>query len=377
MGLFVSVKAITRFILTAVTPEVNLYALPLQLHPLKSPWRYGTPGSFVKKTWQSGGPFLTLGWPQDTTALEEGCIDDNHFLALCESIVTSRERALMYHIDHYKEGILACVFDSLDRVQHMFWRDRPDIIEAWYEKLDGLVGRVVQRLTDRGLAETVRLVIVSDHGFSDFDQKVHLNRWLIERGYLAATEKEPSGDLRQVDWDRSQAYSLGLNSIYLNLAGREGRGQVQTAEIESLVTRLTQDLERWQGPDGRPVVQKAYKRAEALSGQHLEYAPDILVGFSPGYRASQQNGLGGWEKESLEPNLDHWGADHCIDPTAVPGVIFTSHNRLYQFPNPTYRDFPAITIGMEPDRGGSAPPSPISGEDEKVIEERLKSLGYL
>jgi hypothetical protein len=32
---------------------------------------------------------------------------------------------------------------------------------------------------------------------------------------------------------------------------------------------------------------------------------------------------------------------------------------------------------MEPDRGGSAPPSPISGEDEKVIEERLKSLGYL
>jgi hypothetical protein len=378
MNWFVSVRAITRFILTSGEPEVTLYALPLQLHPLHTPWPYGTPGRFVKQIWQVAGPFLTLGWPEDTTALEEGCISDEQFLALCESIVVSRERALFYYLDHYQEGILACVFDTLDRVQHMFWRDRPDIVEAWYEKFDGLVGRVERRLADKGLAEKVRLVIVSDHGFANFDQKVHLNRWLIERGYLATREDGPSGNLQQVDWARSQAYSLGLNSIYLNRAGREGQGQVQPAEVEPLLARLGQDLEQWRGVDGRPVIRKAYPQSEALTGKLIDFGPDMLAGFSAGYRASQENGLGAWEENSLEANRDHWGGDHCIDPVEVPGVIFTNHNILHSFSNPSYRDFPAIAVDAEPDaRGSGPPPTPRSGEDDKIIEERLKSLGYL
>jgi len=44
----------------------------------------------------------------------------------------------MRQIEHFDEGLLASVFDCLDRVQHMFRRDRPDIVAAWYEKLDAL-----------------------------------------------------------------------------------------------------------------------------------------------------------------------------------------------------------------------------------------------
>ena len=43
----------------------------------------------------------------------------------------------MRQIDAFREGMLAAIFDCLDRVQHMFWRERPDIVEQWYIKLDG------------------------------------------------------------------------------------------------------------------------------------------------------------------------------------------------------------------------------------------------
>lgn len=377
MGFLFSMKAITQVILTQTQPDLQVYVSPLQIHPLSSPWHYAAPRSFVKKTWNECGPFLTLGWPQDTTALEDGFIGDEAFLDLCESIDRVRERVLMYHLDHFQEGVLATVFDTLDRVQHMFSRDRQDVIEQWYMRLDDLIGRIEQKLNEKGIREKTKIVILSDHGFSEFSYKAHLNRWLLDHGYITPKERKDVGSFSDVDWSKSQAYAIGLNSIYLNQAGREGKGIVTGEERDTLLRRMCDELLQWQGPDGRSVVQKVWRQHEAFDGPLSSYGPDIMVGFAPGYRASSQTGLGAWEKESTEPNRDHWGADHCINPEAVPGVIFVSRG-LKNFPNPSYRDIPALTIGSTPDSSSSTPPPTSSGtEDEKVIEERLKSLGYL
>jgi predicted AlkP superfamily phosphohydrolase/phosphomutase len=378
MGFLFSMKAITQFIVSKTSPHLQVYALPLQIHPLKSPWHYGTPRNFVKDTWQSSGPFLTLGWPQDTTGLEDGCMTDEQFLALCESIVDVRERVLHHHLDKFKEGVLAAVFDTLDRVQHMFWRDRPDIVDAWYVKLDGIIGRVEQKLAAQGRLADTKIVVLSDHGFTDFEYKAHLNRWLVEHGYLAAKSDGTRADgLSQVDWSSSQAYGIGLNSLYLNMQGREGQGVVTAENRQALLDKLCDDLLAWQGPNGRSVVERVWRQSEAFDGPLAEYGPDIMIGYAPGFRASSQTGLGGWEAEAVEPNRDHWGADHCINPEAVPGVIFASEG-LSDFSSPSYRDIPQLTIGMDPDASGTAPPPTSSGdEDEQAIEERLKSLGYL
>ncbi|MCB8968174.1 MAG: alkaline phosphatase family protein [Ardenticatenaceae bacterium] len=374
---FFSIRAITRFILKQTKPYLEIYALPLQIHPERSPWPYGTPRDFVKKTWKERGPFLTLGWPQDTTALEDGCITDDQFLSLCDDIVAKREQILMYHLDQFKEGVLANVFDTMDRVQHMFWRDRPDVIEAWYGKLDGIVGRVEERLQQRGLKDKTRLVVLSDHGFTEFNHKAHVNRWLVDHGYMQPTAPAETGGLSKVNWAQTQAYAIGLNSIYLNLSGREGKGSVSMGERTAVLDKLCADLLQWQGPDGQPVVQKVWRQQETFDGPLAEYGPDVMVGFAPGYRASAETGLGEWKAHSIEPNNDHWGADHCINPEAVPGVIFSSDG-LKNFPNPSYRDIPELTIGVKPDSSGAAPPSTSSGdEDEQAIEERLRSLGYL
>ena len=372
-----SIRALTRALVTEVGREVSLYLLPLQIHPLNSPWHYGTPRDFVKKTWQAVGPFLTVGWPQDTAALEDGFITDEQFIALCESIDNMREQALMYHLDHFHEGLLASVFDSLDRMQHMFWRDRPELIDKWYVMMDRLIGRIERRLEQRGLKNSTRLVIVSDHGFAGFDYKVHVNRWLLDNGYLQAKAPKPAGSFTDVDWSQSRAYAIGLNSLYLNLAGREGQGRVQASEKEGLLMELCDGLQQWSGPDGGPVLQHVWRREETFDGPLSAYGPDLVVGFAPGFRASAATGLGAWHAQTVEANHDHWGADHCIDPTAVPGVIFCSQE-LSNFPNPSYRDIPAITIGATPTAGGSTPPPTSSDtEDETVVEERLRSLGYL
>jgi predicted AlkP superfamily phosphohydrolase/phosphomutase len=375
-GRFVSVKAITRAILTHTQPDIRLYFLPLQIHPLHSPWRYAAPQSLARDTWNSSGPFLTLGWPQDTTGLEEGWINDEQFLDLCSSIVDQREKILMYHLRNFNEGVFASVFDTLDRVQHMFWRDRPDLIEQWYLNLDALIGRIEAFIQTQGKDKT-RLIVVSDHGFANFDYKVHLNRWLIDQGYLIVNGNGQKNRLSDADWSSSKAYAIGLNSLYLNLQGREGQGCVAVGEREQVCQKLRSELLDWIGPDGRPVVRRVWLQNEALEGPLAEYGPDLLVGFSDGYRASSQTGLGAWEREPVERNRDHWGADHCIDPEMVPGVIF-SNQGLQNFPNPSYREFPAIAVGMNVEPGKvTPPPSQKSDEDQEVIEERLKSLGYL
>ncbi len=115
---------------------------------------------------------------------------------------------------------------------------------------------------------------------------------------------------------------------------------------------------------------------EAFQGPLREYGPDLVIGYTPGYRASQETGLGGWATEAIVANSDHWGADHCMDARAVPGVIFANQG-LANFPRPTYQDIPAITIEAAVDPHDSPPPPPMSAEETRILEERLRSLGYL
>ncbi|MFN8434533.1 MAG: alkaline phosphatase family protein [Anaerolineales bacterium] len=371
VGFGMTVKAISRAILTNLNP-VSIYFLPLQLHPLGSPWPYATPKNFIQDQWKKNGPFLTLGWPQDTTALNENLINDDQFLKLCEMIDAEREKVLNSSLDTFDEGLLACVFDSLDRVQHMFFKGREDVIEAWYIRLDQLVGRIIERATRK---QKTRILVVSDHGFGHFDYKVHLNKWLVDHGYLKTTNPA-SSDLRTVDWSQTQAYALGLNSLYLNIAGREGKGIINEGDTANTLARLKDDLLQWKGPNSEQVVQTALIRTEAFQGPLAAYGPDIFIGYRPPYRGSAETGLGQWRTEAIEKNTERWEADHCFDSRAVPGVLF-SNESLSNYPTPSYRDIPALTIGKDLKAQASAPPPKYSDEDQDEIEKRLKDLGYL
>lgn len=378
MGLLMNLRSLTRAVLTRTRPDIHLYLLPLQIHPLGSQWRYATPPGFIRSTWKESGPYLSLGWPQDTTGLEDGWISAELFINLCEAIFEHRLQVLHANLISFQEGLLGIVFDSLDRVQHMFRRDRPDLIEMWYRKLDTLVGQVENLFHSNGGVDT-RMVVLSDHGFANFDYKVHLNRWLVENGYLVKKDPGGSDNLKNVDWSASAAYAVGLNSIYINLVNREGSGSITPERSQDVTDEIQKKLLEWRDENNNPVIKRALPAGEIYSSPFRPASPDILVGYNPGFRASQETGLGEWKETSIEVNNDHWSGDHCIDSSAVPGVIFCEKG-LQGLTNPSYRDIPGLTIGkdLEPPQGSQRPPkTALDEDDQQALEERLRSLGYL
>jgi hypothetical protein len=342
------------------------------LHPL---WHYATPASLVKESWSVSGGFLTLGWPQDTNGLEEGCISDEQFIALCDLIFTQRKKIFFHQLAKFREGVLAGIFDCLDRVQHMFMRTRPEVVEQWYLKLDVFVGEVQSAIDKLGL-EKYRFIVLSDHGFRNFEQKVHLNHWLAGNGYMQITGQSETPDLRDVHWENTQAYAVGLNSLYLNVANREGKGIVQPTEIEPLLDRIKTALLDWKTDDGRQVISRVLLKHEAFNGPYARLGPDLVVGYAPGFRASSETGLGKSAPSLLEDNHDHWGADHCIDSTKVPAVLFTNRD-ISNMPGISFRDIPFLALGKHLDQSYIKPPSQTGGQGQKDLEERLKGLGYL
>jgi hypothetical protein len=374
-GFAFNVHSITQVILTQLKDEVSLYFLPLQIHPLHPLWHYATPSSLVKESWSVTGGFLTLGWPQDTNGLEEGCISDEQFLDLCDSIFSQRKKIFFHQLSKFREGVLAGIFDCLDRVQHMFMRTRPDIVEQWYLKLDVFVGEVQSAIDKLGL-EKVRYIVMSDHGFRTFEEKVHLNHWLTGNGYMSVAGSNETPDLRDVSWDKTQAYAIGLNSLYLNVANREGQGIVQPAEIEPLLEKIKTGLLEWKADDGRQIISRVLLKHEAFNGPYSRLGPDLVIGYAPGFRASSETGLGKSAAASLEENHDHWGADHCIDSTKVPAVLFVNRD-ISNMPGVSFRDIPFLALGKHLDQSYIKPPSQTGAQGQKDLEERLKGLGYL
>ncbi len=80
---------------------------------------------------------------------------------------------------------------------------------------------------------------------------------------------------------------------------------------------------------------------EVFKGTALELAPDLIVGWSPGYRCSWQSALGAVVAETIEDNKDAWIGDHCMDGRQVPGVLFV--NRTIRLADPQLADL-TVTI---------------------------------
>ena len=99
-----------------------------------------------------------------------------------------------------------------------------------------------------------------------------------------------------VDWSRTRAYGLGLNGLYINVAGRERNGIVEPAEREALVERdrgkLLQDVDPATGAAGGDQGLSPRGGLPRRRGQ-LDIAPDLIVGYAKGTRGSDESALGG------------------------------------------------------------------------------------
>ncbi len=331
----VKVHGICRFLLKEVEPQFELYMTPINVDPSKPALPISHPVIYSIYLSKLLGEYATLGLAEDTWAINERIIDEGAFEEQCYLIQKERERMFFNALEKTKRGLCVCVFDITDRIQHLFWRYLDDghpanrdkdtelykkTIENLYIEMDTLVGRALEKLN-----ETDILIIMSDHGFNSFRRGVNLNSWLYLNGYLRLKDGKSGGEwFEGVDWSGTKAFALGLGGIYLNMRGREANGIVEPGEEAAKLKReLVEKLSGLKDTEtGETGINRVFDSAELYSGPYSGNAPDLIVGYNAGYRASWDSVTGTVSEVVFDDNTKSWSGDHCIDPALVPGIFF-------------------------------------------------------
>ncbi len=358
VGFLKKIRGLAKFYLTQTDP-LKLYLTPIEVHPEEPVYRITNPDEYAGELAEQLGLYHTLGMPEDTKALSEARFDEDAFLASCKEIMLEREKMLDYELSRFNQGLLAFVFDTTDRVQHMFWRfEEPDlfnpdkaayekyknVVEDYYRWMDKILGKVLKQVD-----QNTTLIVCSDHGFSSFRRAVHVNSWLVESGYMTLTstpkERQDNTLFSDVDWHKTKAYCLGFGSIFLNLQGREKYGIVSPDEARALSKEIARRMMELTDPlTNIKVVKRVYLRDEIYFGPYLNDAPDMVFGFRPGFRVSWQTAIGGAPNGLFDDNTKAWSGDHCIDPEFVPGILFA--NRKIQTATPRLIDLAPTVLDV-------------------------------
>ena len=233
-----------------------------------------------------------------------------------------------------------------------------------------------------------------------------------------------------IDWSGTEAFfeeNPYYPALWINLKGRQPGGTVEPGEhYERVRDRLIAQLESWTNPDtGERIVEKAYRREDVYSGAALADAPDIVVkwalheGYNYAFQLSSKSLDRSWFRKA-DPNQAETLAfftgksgHHRDDgiflaqgPTIRGGQMVRGARimdlaptilHLLDVPIPADMDGRVLGDILTPEYAAVAPSDrsaadlshsmrePVaqaavgsySEDDEAVIAERLRALGYI
>jgi predicted AlkP superfamily phosphohydrolase/phosphomutase len=320
--------------------------------------------------------------------------------AIAKDLLTSSECALV-----------AVVFEGVDRLQHMLW----DVLDPeWFPK------------EPRAEDLEARTFIASDHGFGSTTELVHVNSWLAEQGYLTWTEDAEYGSDEQmsarnmrdqfasIDWDHTVAYArtASANGIYIVEGLGKDKRTLSAEARRALALEIGERLLAWRDPaTGTPVVVSVLHRDDAYPGRAKDEAPDLLLtlrdgGFVSITRSDQVVRPRPQVKGTHRPDgvllAGGPGIRSGLD-LGAPSILDVAPTLLYSLDLPVPDDFEGRVLleAFTPEVAQSRPvrtmpasgvaypeetavpatpadsPSEISLDDENIIIERLKALGYM
>jgi len=339
-GLWIKIRSICRFYINQLEPHFEMYVTPLNIDPEKPALPISHPFIYSVYLAKLLGSYITLGEANDTWALNEGILSEEAFLKLSYFNHQEWENMLFNALKKTKKGVVVSWFETTDSLQHMFFRyldekhparhtDQakmgPEVIEELYTKMDELVGKVWEKLDKKDV-----LIIMSDHGIKSFRRGVNMNSWLYMNGYLGLKngKRESEEWFKDVDWEKTKAYGLGLGGIYLNMKDRESKGVVSPGEeANTLKKEIISQLNGLKDEEKSDrAINKVFDRDELPPGPYKENSPDLIVGYNEGYRVSWDSVTGKVNTSVFEDNTKAWSGDHCIDPRIVPGILFCNLN---------------------------------------------------
>lgn len=237
---------------------------------------------------------------------------------------------------------------------------------------------------------------------------------LLERADLQNIATRVSKDTRNrvvgkflsfdsVDWSNTVAYSMGhVGQIYLNIAGREPFGIVKQSEIPSVRRQVVDALQELRDADGRPLISKIVAREETYFGPFEGQGPDLhlvidnyrMIAFplfatdgkiitkqirgdsgchrregvfiASGHGIRQAGSVDEADILDLAPTIMHLLGQPV--PRSMDGRVLEE----------IFTDQRAVTYTEDAQPADGEIESLALGDDEeRQIEERLRSLGYL
>lgn len=305
-------------------------------------------------------------------------------------------------------------------------RLRPSVVKC-FEAMDRIVGLLEDYAGPDGGA-----IVCSDHGFTAWEVSVHLNALLVEWGYLklktsaklmqtdAARKLVPIAKrflprklareakgrtFAAVDWSATKAFASPIpqQGVFVNLEGRERHGIVPPSELDAIKADLVRRFEALRAPDGSPVTDRVWRSEDVFHGNELKGAPDVLPVLRD-HRFELDDEL---FHQRAFTDLRHMprGVHHpdgivivagagVHDGASIEGTVMDVTPTLLYMAGlevPEGLDgsvltgaFTDQTLGDRPIRT-TAPlsstkqeeESPYSAEEEAIIEESLRGLGYL
>jgi len=166
------------------------------------------------------------------------------------------------------------------------------------EQTDGYVGKFLH-LLDEGWT----IFLISDHGqiCSDYS-KPFVPGLLMDKGYTVMMKDENGENIREIDWTKTTAISWSVNSIYLNMKGRDKHtlpdgtvidGLVDPADKWELEERIMSDLYSWRHPEtNHRVVYVALRNKDAVMlGYGGPECGDIVYWMAEGYNLDHVDSL--------------------------------------------------------------------------------------
>ncbi len=355
--------------------------------------------------------------------------------------IRQREEVLRRLLELDPPQIVFSVLEAPDRLQHVYYRymdpaddlyDSPEGVRlrpavlSCFEAMDRVVGVLEDYAGEGGV------VVCSDHGFTAWEVSVHLNALLAEWGYLklkrSATlmqtgaarslvpvakrflprklAREAKGrTFAAIDWSRTRAFASPIpqQGIFVNLKGRERHGIVEASQLEELKDDLVRRFEALKAPDGGRATDHVWRSEEVFHGAELEGAPDVLPVLRD-HRFELDDELFHREAftdlrhlprgvhhpdgivivsgQGVRPGMAISGSVMDVTPTllylaglevpeGLDGSVLTS-----AFDQQMLQDRPIKTTAPLSSKQEDEA-SPYSAEEEAIIEESLRGLGYL
>lgn len=352
-------------------------------------------------------------------------------------LTETQTAAAEYLISSRPTDFFMTVYTASDWGGHNLWKF-PDALLSIYQALDTAVARLLKHtdeqtqvyvISDHGMGpHTGAAYHLADwleaKGYMSRKRSAPARPSLINAGRRAAKsllpvtikEKIKSGlgadrvkrlqtaekdsFYASIDWARTTCYTEpGRHVININLAGRNDQGIVSPSEYTEVCGRVIEDLSRWTDARGNRVVERVARRDESYPGPFVERASDLYIYWNAA--AS----LGDPPRE-VRARKFWWSGDHRLDGILIskgPGIRRDANldsPLVYDLvPTVLYAAGLPVPAGLDgrviqelctdeflatnplradsSERNSTTEREILTDEEERLIEEKLRGLGYL